>query len=154
MATRMPRRQSEGGLTLAEVLIAVAIIGIAFGVLAMTQVTTLRVNAESRRASETTEYANSVLEQRTQTILADFGGQQTSCPSATACSRTINDGAFQGTETWGVAGTGYLEEGIFEVSVAMTAPSELSFSRVVSCIDVNPAPSVAVPDPCPEPVTP
>lgn len=148
------RRSDDRGLTLAEILIAVAIIGIAFGALALTQVTTLQVNAESRRASDTTEYANDVLEERTQTILADFATVQTSCPSPGSCSNDIDDDPFQGTVSWGTVGNGYLEEGLVEITVSMTAPSTLSFSRVVSCIDVNPPPSVAVPGPCPEPVTP
>ena len=145
---------SRAGLTLVEVLIAIAIIGIAFGVLALTQVTTMRVGADSQRASDTTEFANARLEAKTSEIRSNFSSILTTCTTPAACSSDIDDGSFQGTLSWGKQGSGYLEEGLIRLTASLVEPSVIEFSRVVSCIDVNPPPTVAAPVPCPVPVSP
>lgn len=140
------------GLTLVELLIALAIIGVTFGVLAFTQVSTLQVNTASRSASDATDFANAWLEDEVRTVLEGFASVQAACPSGAPCTESISDGRFLGTGTTETLGTGYVEEGIVRVAVVMTSPAAVSFSRLVSCIDVVPPPSVAVPGPCPEPV--
>lgn len=68
----MRRRQ---GLTLIEVLIALAILGIGFAALAATQVSALRINARSRAVTEAKAEANMVLERLTGEVLVVLPGQ-------------------------------------------------------------------------------
>ncbi len=136
------------GLTLVEVLIALAIIGAAFSVLVLTQTTTMRVGNDSRKASDATEFANRVLEVRVRTILGDFAGVQASC-TASPCVATVSEGRYLGSESWQTAGSSYLNQGLVQVTITMQEPAPVSFTRAVSCIDVNPPPSVALPNPCP-----
>jgi prepilin-type N-terminal cleavage/methylation domain-containing protein len=143
---------SSRGFTLLELLIALAIIGIVFGVLAMTQVTTLQVTSESRRASDATEFANRELEQEMRTILADFAARQIDCAVGSPCTREVANGRLAATVTSEVEGTGYLEAGLIRITVVATAPAAVEFSRVVSCMDVDPPPSIALPSPCPDPL--
>ena len=57
------------GLTLVEVLIALAVLGIAFGALIMSQISNLRANAQARWLSETKAATIRVLEQQMSQIL-------------------------------------------------------------------------------------
>lgn len=142
---------SRGGLTVVEVLIALVVMAIAFAALALTQVSTMRMNADSRRMSDATDFANDVLEDKTKEILADYSTVLGACATPDACSESLSDhdSRYQGTLTWGRLGSGYLDEGLIRIAVEVTSPTRVSFYRTVSCIDVNPAPSVALPDPCP-----
>lgn len=139
---------TKKGFTLAEVLIALAIIGVAFAVLAATQVTTLQVTSESRHASDTTDFANRALENAVQDVLLNFsdrlGAGQQDCAGFAETTR------FKGTCTVGPEGSDYLEAGLIRVTVTMTEPSNVLFTRLVSCIDAQPAPTIADPAPCPE----
>ncbi|WP_114312637.1 type IV pilus modification PilV family protein [Thermus caldifontis] len=60
------RRQ---GLTLLETLIALAVLGIAFGALLMSQLSNLRVSAQSRYATDAKAAAVRVLEQKSAEVL-------------------------------------------------------------------------------------
>lgn len=60
------RRQ---GLTLLETLIALAVLGIAFGALLMSQLSNLRVSAQSRYATDAKAAAIRVLEQKSAEVL-------------------------------------------------------------------------------------
>lgn len=137
------------GFTLLEVLLALAIIGVAFGVLAATQVTTLGVTAESRRASDATGFANGELERAVQAVLLDFAGTVSACAAGCLETHGSGGGRFVGTTTTEPVGSGYLDAGLMRVTVTLTAPAPVSFTRLVSCIDVHPAPSIAAPFPCP-----
>lgn len=57
------------GLTLVEVLIALAVLGIAFGALLMSQVSNLRTNAQARFATDAKAAAVQVLERRSAEVL-------------------------------------------------------------------------------------
>lgn len=57
------------GLTLVETLIALAVVGIAFGALLMSQVSNLRASAQSRFATEAKAAAVQVLEQKSADVL-------------------------------------------------------------------------------------
>lgn len=146
-----PARSSTSGLTVVEVLIALVVMAVALAALALTQVTTMRVNADSRRMSDATDFANDLLEAKTREVLADFTDQLAACATPASCSTDLSeyDSRYQGTLTWGRLGGDYLDEGLIGISVQVTSPTRVEFSRTVSCIDVNPAPSVASPAPCP-----
>ena len=135
------------GFTLLEVLLALAIIGITFAVLAATQVTTLQVTSESRRASMATEYANRLLENAVQDVLASFEAH--AAAGSQDCDDSIDE-EYSGSCTIETVGSGYLEEGLLRVTVTLTEPASVSFSRLVSCMDVQPPPTIADPAPCPE----
>lgn len=86
----MRRRQSNGGFSLIELLIALAIIAIAFGVLALVQVNSLRASSRSRLTTDTKAAANQVLEKVMASVLkVDTNGND-------GCDATHAD---QGTDT-------------------------------------------------------
>ena len=134
------------GFTLLEVLLALAVIGITFAVLAATQVTTLQVTSDSRRASVATEYANTMLENAVQDVLTNYSARVSA--GSQACVEPIAQG-FTGSCTVETVGSGYLEAGLMRVTVTLTEPAPVSFSRLVSCMDVQPPPTIAAPAPCP-----
>jgi prepilin-type N-terminal cleavage/methylation domain-containing protein len=95
--------RSRSGFTLAEVLIALAVIGVAFGALALTQVTNLRASVTARTATETKAAANLALERLLAQVLETTGdGTEASpfvfafdafyldCPGAPACTGWFN----------------------------------------------------------------
>jgi prepilin-type N-terminal cleavage/methylation domain-containing protein len=140
------------GLTLMEVMIAIAVIGLAFGVLAATQVTTMRVGSESRRASNATDVANGLLEAEVRRVLGDYAAVWAGCENACVDPQTslVEGGVeYEYTLTTEREGSEYLEEGLMRVSVDVTAPTAIFFTRTVSCIDADPPPSIANPAPCP-----
>ncbi|RTH38540.1 prepilin, partial [Thermus scotoductus] len=57
------------GLTLVEVLVALAVLGLAFGALLMSQLSNLRANAQARFASDTKAAAVQVLEKLSAEVL-------------------------------------------------------------------------------------
>ena len=136
------------GLTLLEVLIALALIGVAFAVLATTQVQALRIGSDSREASDATEYANRRLEAEVNALLTPTSFE--AAHDAGAVTVPIDDGRYQGFISVAPAGGSYLQEGLMHVEVEMTSPADVQFDRLVSCLDVTPPPSVALPSPCPE----
>lgn len=69
MTTPRPRRRTDG-LTLIELLIALAIIGIAFLALALSQVNHLRASSRSQVLTTVKTAANQVLEQQTSLVLS------------------------------------------------------------------------------------
>lgn len=137
------------GFTLLEVLIALAIIGITFAVLAATQVTTLRVTSDSRRASDATEFANRELESAANLVVRNFMQFYNDC-GAGPCNVNVGSGRNAGQRSIEVAGADYLEAGLIRVTVSVTSPADVEFSRLVSCMDVQPPPTVAAPHPCPD----
>lgn len=62
--------RKRSGVTVIELLIALAIIGVAFGALLMTQVSNLRASQNARLASDVKAAANRVLEQKMAEVLA------------------------------------------------------------------------------------
>lgn len=139
--------RSGRGLTLVEVLIALVIIAVAFVALTYTQVLNLRVTSDSRQASSATQVANEYLELLTQRILADYAKYQ-SCPSGDHCAAT-------GVEVDGYSvayslsrGVGYQFEGLILVDLTVDGPATAHLEHYVSCMDVDPPPTVANPGVC------
>jgi prepilin-type N-terminal cleavage/methylation domain-containing protein len=144
---------NRSGLTLLEVMLAVALIGIVFSALAYSQISNMKLTNTSRHASTATEIANDELEVLTQRVLADFVKYQ-GCPAATGvtCADKVVHGTHaQFTVSYKIesAGTTYATAGLIQIRVNVTGPSSASFSHLVSCMDVNPSPSVKDPAPCP-----
>lgn len=146
----VPQCRHRGGLSLIELLIALAIIAVAFAALAVTQVGNLRITSESRLASEATELANEHLEAAYECVVRspeNFRAAAELCGDG----RDISQGRFEGHLTVGPLGEGtaYHEEGVVLIRADITTPSSVTFARVVSCMDVEPAPAIAAPGPCP-----
>ena len=140
------------GLSLIEVLIALAVIGVAFGILAVTQVGNLRISAESRLASQATEIANTELEGAVRCLLSTrtaFESVGVDCVDEVGA---FTDGRFEGLVEVRQLGDAYEQEGLLVVTARITEPVQAVFARLVSCIDVQPAPAIADHPPCPEPV--
>ena len=152
-------RSASRGLTLIEVLIALAIIGVTFGVLAVTQVSNLQISSAARAESRAAAEANTVLE----TVVACIVRSHVAFESAlagTGCDQPLGTG-FEGSVDYGSAVTSLVDDsgdpvdyddpgGNVRVTVRITEPSSVVFSRLVSCIDVQPPPAIARPGPCPE----
>lgn len=134
-------RQGLKGFSLAEVLIALAVIGVAFGALALTQVTNLRASVTARTATDVKAAANLVLEGVMADVLEtgrvsgvlvfDFNDYYWSCPTSVTPSAgslpVVTIRTCTGTERIGdidvaftIAGeSGILGEGV--VSITVTA---------------------------------
>ena len=166
------------GFTIIEVLIAMAILGIAFTALLMNQLSNLRTTARMRMVTEIKAALTQVLDSKTAEILAKTGNSITDftfydyywgCPTdvsgaSTIIERPLNSVACEGTSTtgrvqvtWTIAGESGLEgEGLIlltatgAVSNVPNSP-RVSLVRRVSCYDVYPSPTQDAPAPCPKP---
>lgn len=141
--SRLPSR----GLTIVEVLIALVIIGVAFVALTYTQVLNLRVTSDSKRASEATQVANEYLEILVQRILADYASFQ-SCPSGGHCAASGVNYRGYSVDYSISRGAGYQFEGLILVSLEVDGPASAELQHYVSCMDVDPPPTVANPGVC------
>lgn len=168
------RRQQ--GFTLTEVLIAVAVIGITFGALALVQVTNLRASVSARLLTDTKAAANIVLEGLMAQVLAtrenggvrqfDFNDFYWSCPTPVrpppdalpvvvprTCTgtRTIGDV----TVAHSIRGeSGVLGEGVLTITVTAThrhGGQTLTLGDRITCYDIYPSPTTTAPEPCPRP---
>lgn len=168
------RRQQ--GFTLAEVLIALAVIGVAFGALALVQVTNLQATVAARLLTDTKAAANTVLEELMAQVLAtrtvggvlqfDFNDYYWSCPTpqsppAGALPVVIRR-TCTGTRTVGdvtvvhsIRGeSGVLGEGVLTISVTAThnrGGQSLTLGDRITCYDIYPSPTATAPAPCPTP---
>ena len=77
-------RSFANGFTLIEVLVALAVIGIAFAALGFVQLTNLQASSSSRLVTETKAAANAVLEE----VLAEVLETESCSPAATYCDDT------------------------------------------------------------------
>ena len=144
----MKRHQKQQAFTLVEVLVALVVVAVAFGALAMTQVTNLRASTTARTATETKQAANQVLEEVMSTVLAtnvvsgvrtfDFNDFYWTCPSAVTpptgalavvngtrdCTGTVTIDVGTASEvdvSFAIVGeSGIVGEGVLTVSVTAT----------------------------------
>lgn len=165
------------GFTLIEVLIALAVIGVAFGALALSQVNNMRASVTARLATETKAAANQVLEGLMADVLVTTGAAPNltfafndyywSCPTAVtpaagampvATSRTCTGTTSVGdvTVTHAIAGlAGVRGEGVLGITVTATHAHRgqtLTIGDRVTCYDIYPSPTSTAPEPCPEPL--
>jgi len=134
------------GLTLVEVLVAMAIVAIAVVALTMTQATSLRLSRDSVEASNATQVANEELEVLTQRILENYLAYQ-ACPGAGICTGSHARGNY--SVSYSIArGVGYEWDGLVRVEVVVDGPSRAELEYFVSCMDVSPPPTVANPGVC------
>jgi prepilin-type N-terminal cleavage/methylation domain-containing protein len=166
------------GFTLIEVLIALAVIGIAFAAMALIQVNNLRATASARLASEVKAAANVVLEEQMSLVLATTTDPSTgdktyafndfywSCPTlvtpsagalAVVTSRTCSgDDEIGDVEVnYRIRGeSGVLGEGLLTIIVTANhklGTQSLTLGDRVTCYDVYPSPTSLAPEPCPKP---
>lgn len=170
--------RSRRGITLVELLIALAVMGVGFSALALVQITNLRATTAARLLTDTKAAANVVLEQTMASVLAtrevggvrqfDFNDYYWSCPTAVTppagalpvvtsrtgdCSETVSVGDVN--VTFAISGeSGVLGEGVLTVTVTAVhsrGNQRLTIGDRVTCYDVYPSPTSTVPDPCPTP---
>lgn len=165
----------RSGLTIIEVLIAMAILGIAFGALLFNQLSNLRTSARMRLVTEIKAALTQVLEAKNAEVLAKSGSIYAfddyywGCPSAVAnassiIGRPLNSVACSGNSTvgrvtvsWSVSGeSGIQGEGLILLSARgsianMSTSPQVALIRRVSCYDVYPSPTRDAPAPCPTP---
>jgi prepilin-type N-terminal cleavage/methylation domain-containing protein len=171
-------RRTVQGFSLAEVLIALAVIGVAFGALALTQVTNLRASVTARAATDVKAAANVVLESVMAQVLEtskdedgdfifSFNDFYWSCPTAvtpSSGSLPVVDDARTCMDTqpvgdidveFRIAGeSGILGEGVLTITVTATQPTSgqtLTIGDRVTCYDIYPSPKSTAPAPCPTP---
>ena len=168
-------RRSQG-LTLVEVLIALAVVGIAFAAMAFIQTNNLRMTTNARLTTDVKAAANQVLESVMSDVLATtisggsklyaFNDYYWTCPTQVAppagalpvvsrpsCtgSRTIGDVEVNHS----IAGeSGVTGEGVLTVTVTAVHANggqRLTLGDRVTCYDVYPSPTSLAPEPCPTP---
>lgn len=168
----------QEGLTIIEVLIALAILGIAFVALAMVQANNLRMTTNARLTSIVKAAANQELESIMSKVLATtasgssttyaFNDYYWTCPteltppsgallvtSRPSCSETSESGDV--TVTYQIVGeSGVTGEGVLTVTVTAVhqhGGQRLTLGDRVTCYDVYPSPTSTAPEPCPLPTS-
>jgi|FLYL01.1.fsa_nt_gi prepilin-type N-terminal cleavage/methylation domain-containing protein len=135
------------GLTLVEVLVALALIAITFVVLANSQVANLRLTRDAELTSVAMQFANDILEDTSQRVLENFS-HYLNCPGAEGCSGEWSKGTFTATHSVQEAGSSYLLSGLIRVDVVVEGPASVSISHYVSCMDTDPPPTIKNPGVC------
>lgn len=172
---------NQRGFTLPEVLIALVIITIAIGSLALVQVNNLRSSVTSRLATDTKVAANQTLELLMADVLrtdpkadptrpaADdfaFYHYYWTCPTPqtppsgpAAVQQTCRDKTTIGDVdvAWVIRGeSGILGEGVLSITVTAEhkqRQQRLTIGDRVTCYDVYPTPASTAPEPCPRATT-
>lgn len=141
------------GITLVELLIALAVLGVAFGVLVFSQVTNYRATARAGLVSQVKDTATQILENQVGVVLADFTRYYNGCPtgSETGCygpGFLINSGIDEGLEGEG------------QILIQSSATSQgitINLATKVSCYDSFASRTAAIRgggqslEPCPYP---
>ncbi len=170
--------RQDKGLTIVEVLIALAVVGIAFAAMAFIQTNNLRMTTNARLTTDVKAAANQVLESVMNKVLATTvsGGTKTyafndyywTCPtqltppagalpvsSRPACTGTTTIGdvavAHEVAGESGVTGEGVLT--ITVTAVHSHGGQRLTLGDRVTCYDVYPSPTSLAPEPCPTPTS-
>lgn len=137
-------RSSIRGITLIEALIAIAIIGIVFAVLASAQITNLRITSDARADTNLLAVAVREFEGVRTRVLSDFASYHRGC--ATAPADDVEVGVDCGAEGAGFEIVGpngddedFVREGTVLVRIAVEdgRGNELEFSQVLSCLDTR-----------------
>ncbi len=123
------------GITLVELLIALAVMAVAFGVLVFSQVTNYRATARAGVVSQVKDTATQILENQVGVVLANFTRYYNGCPNGNesgsnfVCSGTgfiINSGVNEGLEGEG------------QILIQSSATSQgitINLATKVSCYD-------------------
>lgn len=141
--------RSRKGLTLIEVLVAIAVIGTVFVVLASAQITNLRITSAARADSELLQVAVQGFERIRTVVLSDFSQFNRSCvasptvtpPTPWGCAGTLDDPqldyTIRGAEAVGIPG-------VIEVALVAERRGEtLTFRQLVSCLDAVETPTLS-----------
>ncbi|MEX2535364.1 MAG: type II secretion system protein [Trueperaceae bacterium] len=167
--------RGQSGFSLIEVLIALAVIGIAFAAMALIQITNIKASVSSRLLTETKAAANRVLEERMAAVLVvtgtspnlhfDFHDWYWSClnPQNPPSGPTPVDRSDECTGSVPVddvdvnyviaAEGGILGEGVLTITVTAVhdGGQTITIGDRVTCYDVFPSPTSTAPEPCPQP---
>ena len=140
---------SRHGFTLIEALIAIAIIGIVFVVLASAQITNLRITSDARADTVLLGRAVGVFEEVRTEVLSDFLVYHRGCAVPQAedtgadCNPERADGAIvviAGPDENAVGGADdFVREGtvLIRITVDDGRDNELAFTQLLSCLDVS-----------------
>ena len=171
-AERIGTRQRQGGFTLIEVLVALGVVGISFGIILFTQVGNMRVNAQTRTSSLMKAEATRVLERKTADVLSytgtinvnavyKFQDYYWNCPTVSTSSNrpvftsTITPSDCSGTDgnsAWSIAGEGGISgEGLMTITVTTRSADGRTYTlgNRISCYDIDPSPTNDTPGVCP-----
>lgn len=169
--------RKETGLTVLEVLVAMAVLAIAFSALVFTQIASMSATAKNRNLTVVKAAATRVLEDKMRDILGNYANPSNpseryyyftdyyeSCPSVLSppsrplanplpCSGTVASDGNTITSTWVVryepgALDGEGQLRLTVTSVRVGGPT-LALVNIISCYDIYPSPTVGVPTPCP-----
>lgn len=140
----------HAGLTLLEVIMAIAVLGILLAAFAYLHVSTLRLTGSSQRESRGMQEATRLIDQKTIELLGSAGAFHAHAQCSPACTETVSKGGVEGTITVKPAGGDYKTNGLLLVEVQLTSPAQTHLVHYVSCMDLNPVPTVMRPYPCPE----
>ena len=152
-----PRSVTGGlGLTLVEVLIAVAVLGLVMGAVVALQASSLQLSAASRAESDALQVAITRFETlKTEVQEASAFGELRSCPgigqaASGPCERgpVLDDGW---SVTASIAGYSAPQVGILTVRVEVDGPrlvSPVTLTQLLSCLDTVPSPTLAAPGVC------
>lgn len=142
---------SKSGLTIIEVLISLAVIGLVFAALAAVQLSSLRVTAASRADSDLLQAGVRGFERVRTAVLADFSsfnrvcsGESGTLPTGWSCEGDLADPdlAYRIRGAGGTDGTGI--EGLVRVTFEATrAGRALDFSQYISCLDAVQTPALS-----------
>lgn len=139
-----PTRYASSGLTLIEVLLAIAVIGITFVSLATLQISNIRVTTDAQRDTNLLEEAIDVFESVKLDIESDFSDYNACSPCT--FTRSGAEVVVNGAPTFG----GVAQDGLVEVFVTVTADGGKSraFRQILSCIDAAEPPTIRDPGEC------
>jgi prepilin-type N-terminal cleavage/methylation domain-containing protein len=138
----------SAGLTIIEVLVAIAVLGIVMAALAYMQVSTIRMTGASQKDSEAMQVAIRAVDAQAAKILLDAATFESyaNCPGPVHCTSSLQGAEGQISIN---ASSSEVGPGLIRITVDVTSPGRASLSYLVSCMDLHPVPTVAEPYPCP-----
>lgn len=126
------------GLTIVEVLVAIALIAIVFAALAAMQASSLRMTRASQEGSRATQIAVDRLNVLTTEVLAQYELYQ-GCPAAFVtppCSGSELTDGYTAAHTI-TRGGGYAASGLVQLTVDVSGPANATVSSYISCMDTS-----------------
>lgn len=147
--------RSARGVTLIELLIALAVLATVLVVFVHAQVASLRVTGQSQQDSIATQVASRAMERVTHKLLANRFSCAGGASPDLSCTGKFSDIEVQGLTfeaTYDIALPAGPDESELAwmalITVSVAEPAGVEFRRYVSCLDVDPPPGFDDPDPC------
>jgi prepilin-type N-terminal cleavage/methylation domain-containing protein len=143
------------GLTIIEVLVAIAVVGVVFVALAALQIASLRVTRDAGVEDQLLAAAVTRFEEVRTEVLGEFSMLLQACGVQDNCARLINsesnyDDVVLERASVAVDDVRVELQGMLELQVTATNNSgrTLFFKQYISCVDADPVPTLSSPDIC------